>query len=239
MIRLIVSFAALAALCAPVSAIVGGTNGGDAAAHTVMITSRAEDCSGTAIARDLVITAAHCLRHGVALYVNGIAVVRSAIHPRYRADSYDRHRPSPDLAILKLSAPLPPNIGAAPLSTDAKLPPHDVPFLIAGWGVATEGDRRTVGQLRVARLPSVGNTGNIMVRLSLRSAKSLRGSCDGDSGGSVYREMNGQLVLAGVIAWATGPGRHTCGDVTGATLVGIQIAWIRKAARDLGSPLSE
>ena len=44
-------------------AIVGGKNGANAAsAHTVMITSRGGDiCSATAIARDLVITAAHCV----------------------------------------------------------------------------------------------------------------------------------------------------------------------------------
>lgn len=236
MLRLMLAAAALAAVVVDAAAIVGGTAGGNAARHTVMITSRGgEVCSGTAIARDLVITAAHCVSkpdvYSVSVAGLSLQVSQIATHPRFRSDSFETRRPSPDLAILKLYSPLPAQILPAPLSREAQLPQRETRYVIAGYGVAAEGDRRSVGTLRTAILPSVGTTGGIMVRLSLPSGSPLRGSCDGDSGGSVYREDNGVLVLHGVIGWATGRTGKGCGAVTGATLVGLQLDWIRATAK--------
>lgn len=244
MVRLIFPIAALAALFAPAHAIVGGEHGDGARAHTVMIISPGgEICSGTAIAHDLVITAAHCVvrpdRYSVSVSNRTIAVARIVSHPRFRRDSFETRRPSPDLAILKLASLLPGDIRAAVLSESAALPRPATRFLIAGWGVASEGERKSVGTLRAAQLSVVGTTGGIMVRLSAGAGAAPRGSCDGDSGGSVYREEGGQLVLHGVIGWATGPKGRGCGAVTGATLIGIQIGWIRETAQMLGSPLGE
>ncbi len=242
MLRLILTGAALAAAISASPAIVGGNAGGNAALHTVMITSRGgEVCSGTAIARNLVITAAHCVAkpdiYSISVGGNSIAVSQKEIHPRFRADSFETRTPSPDLAILKLYSPLPSNIRPARISFDTKLPSRDTRFLIAGFGVVAEGDRRSVGILRTAQLPSVGITGGIMVRLASPKGSAPRGSCDGDSGGSVYREEEGTLVLHGVIGWATGFTGRGCGAVTGATLVGIQIDWIRATAKRLGGSL--
>lgn len=239
MLRWILAAATIAATIPVSPAIVGGSVGGNAALHTVMITSRGgEVCSGTAIARNLVITAAHCVGkpdiYSISTGGNSIAVSQIVVHPNFRSDSFETRKPSPDLAILKLYSPLPANILPARLSFDSKLPARDTPYLIAGYGVVTEGDRRSVGILRTAQLPAVGNTGGIMVRLSLPKGSPPRGSCDGDSGGSVYRDEEGTLVLHGVIGWATGPTSRGCGAVTGATLVGVQIDWIRGTAKRLG-----
>lgn len=239
MVRLVLSVAAAAAFFVPAHAIVGGSEGGNAAIHTVMITSRGgEVCSGTAIGRDLVITAAHCLLKPdvYAVETGGarIGIVQVVVHPGFRRDQFETRRPSPDLAIVKLESALPASIRPARLAREKALPGPQTIFLIAGWGIAAEGDRTSVGVLRTARLPSVGTTGGIMVRLSTPKGGDLRGSCDGDSGGSVYREEAGGLVLHGVIGWATGIRGRGCGGVTGATLVGIQIDWIRATARRLG-----
>lgn len=239
MLRWVLVSAALAAAISTSSAIVGGSVGGNAALHTVMITSRGgEVCSGTAIARNLVITAAHCVAkpdiYSVSVGGNSFAVSQIEVHPRFRKDSFETRKPSPDLAILKLFSPLPASIRPAKLSFDSKLPARDTRYLIAGFGVVTEGDRRSVGILRTAQLPSVGTTGGIMVRLSLPQGSPPRGSCDGDSGGSVYREEEGTLILHGVIGWATGFTGRGCGAVTGATLIGVQIDWIRATAKRLG-----
>lgn len=238
MVRLILMVAALAAFFSPARAIVGGGSAGAAAAHTVMITSRGGDvCSATAIARDLVITAAHCVSkadiYSVSAAGQAFPIARIIVHPGFRRDSFETRKPSPDLAILKLYSPLPASIQPAPLSYEKALPPRGTTFIIAGYGVARERDRASVGTLRTAELPSIGTTGGIMVRLSLGNGQTPRGSCDGDSGGSVYREQDGQLVLHGVIGWATGQGTRGCGGITGATLIGIQIAWIRETAKRL------
>lgn len=242
MFRWVLAGAVLAVAISESPAIIGGSTGGNAALHTVMITSRrGEVCSGTAIARNLVITAAHCVAkpdiYSISVGGNPIAVSQIELHPNFQADSFETRKPSPDLAILKLFSPLPASIRPAKLSFDTKLPARDTRYLIAGFGVVAEGDRRSVGILRTAQLPSVGTTGGIMVRLALPQGSPPRGSCDGDSGGSVYRDEGGTLVLHGVIGWATGLTRRGCGAVTGATLVGIQIDWIRATAKRLGGVL--
>jgi secreted trypsin-like serine protease len=242
MLRFVLAVAALAAVVSGAGAIVGGNASSNAARHSVMITSRGgEVCSGTLIARDLVITAAHCVvkpdRYSVSVGGISLGVAQIETHPRFRTDSFETRRPSPDLAILKLSASAPANIRPAIITRDTKLPARDTRYLIAGFGVVAEGDRRSVGTLRAAELPSVGTTGGIMVRLALPNGSPLRGSCDGDSGGSVYREEGNNLVLHGVIGWATGRTGKGCGAVTGATLVGVQIGWIQMTAKRLGSPI--
>jgi secreted trypsin-like serine protease len=242
MLRFVLLFAAYAASLTSAAAIVGGSTGGKAWQHSVMITSRGgEVCSGTLIARDLVITAAHCVvktdRYAVSVGGVALGVTQLSIHPRFRTDSFETRRPSPDLAILKLNSPAPSNIRAAPISQDGTLPARNTRYLIAGFGVVAEGDRTTVGTLRSTPLPSIGTTGGIMVRLGLPDGSPPRGSCDGDSGGSVYREESGRLVLHAVIGWATGRTSKGCGAVTGATLVGPQLEWIRATAKRLGSQL--
>jgi secreted trypsin-like serine protease len=240
MFRFALLLAISAAAISGAGAIVGGSIGGNAARHSVMITSRGgEVCSGTLIARDLVITAAHCVVRpdSYSVLANGltIGVAQIATHPRFRTDSFETRRPSPDLAILKLNSPA--SLRPAAISKDTKLPARDTRYIIAGYGVDAEGDRRSVGTLRTAELPSIGTTGGIMVRLSLPGSTALRGSCDGDSGGSVYREEGGNLVLHAVIGWATGRTSKGCGGVTGATLIGVQIDWVRATAKRLGSPI--
>ena len=61
MLRAIASFIVLA-LCAPATAMVGGAQTAPKFAHAVvMLAGQQGFCSGAAIARDLVLTAAHCV----------------------------------------------------------------------------------------------------------------------------------------------------------------------------------
>jgi secreted trypsin-like serine protease len=240
------AFVLAAALTTPAAAIVGGSAGERAEPYTVLIvsTARGSICSGTAIGRDLVITAAHCVvRRADYAIVRKLAgtqhlvpVARVALHPGFSADSFRTHKPTPDLALLKTALPLPQTLRPAALARENSLPRPGDRFLIAGWGQGVEGDDGSVGILRTLSLPAVGTTGGIMVRLS---AGTRGGSCDGDSGGSVFRDSGRGLELAGVIGWATGPAGRGCGAVTGATLIGIHSQWIAEAAKSLGGHLGE
>jgi len=237
---------AVAAFATPASAIVGGSPNERAEPYTVLIVSngRGSICSGTAIGRNLVITAAHCVMrpadYAIVRKLSGtqhlVPVARVMLHPRFSADSFRTRRPTPDLAILKTALPLPQTLRPAALAHEDTLPRPGDRFLIAGWGQSVEGDDGSVGILRTLSLPAVGTTGGIMVRLS---AGTRGGSCDGDSGGSVFREGGRGLELAGVIGWATGAGGRSCGAVTGATLIGIHSQWIAEAAKSLGGRLGE
>src|ERR1035441_3085832 len=102
-------------LWAPAYALTGNAPpaSGFAARAIVMVVDSHEDlCTGTALARDLVLTAAHCvagkLNYQVKTFQTGqtIAVRAIALHPRFDLASYAASRATADLALLKLSVPL-------------------------------------------------------------------------------------------------------------------------------------
>lgn len=239
MLRFFFLVAAYAASLSGAGAIVGARSG-DASGqqHTVLVTSRGQDCSGTLIARDLVLTAGHCVAGGgdfsISTGAGSIPVSQVVLHPAFRTDTYQTRRPSPDMAILKLAAPVPRHLRPARLASDRAFPPRGTAFVIAGFGESIEGDRR-IGTLRAVRLVSAGTTGGIMLRLTPPRDAGPAGSCTGDSGGSAYRSEDGGLVLHGVIAWAGGKDGRNCGLVTGIVLVALQLDWIRATAKRLGS----
>ncbi len=234
---------ALALLSAgPAHAIVGGAPAAaDVAAQTVMIVStRGAACTGTVLARDLVLTAAHCVApkadYAVAILGDGeprlIPAARVSVHPRFDADQFQTRRPTPDLALVKLAEPLPARFRPARLSPETGLPEKGATFRIAGYGVTADGAMKSAGTLRSVALPSIGTTGGIMVRLSL--PEGAAGACTGDSGGPAFRDG----ALAGVVGWATAAGgARGCGGVTGVTLVSLHRDWITATAKALGSPL--
>lgn len=226
----------------PVHAIVGGMSApSDLGSHVVMIVStRGASCSGTALARDLVLTAAHCVQpasdYAVAMVQDGkaslIPVARIEVHPHFQDDQIETRRPTPDLALIRLSAPLPPTVQPARLSTSG-LPAKGTPFLVAGFGMVAENAERSAGTLRAVRLISVGTTGGIMARLVPMEGRA--GACTGDSGGPAFMQDG---TLAGVVSWVTGAGgARGCGGVTGMTVAGLFSDWIQGAARTLGRPL--
>ncbi|MEP9352051.1 trypsin-like serine protease [Xanthobacter sp. KR7-65] len=242
--RLLAAAALTCSLLAPsgARAIVGGAPAGaEVAAQTVMIVStRGASCTGAVLARDLLLTAAHCVGpagdYAVALVDDGppklIPAARIAVHPRFDARQFQTRRPTPDLALVKLAEPLPGRLRAARLAAASGLPEAGTRFLIAGYGVSADGAGQSAGTLRTQALPAIGITGGIIVRLGV--AEGGAGACTGDSGGPAFREG----ALSGVIGWVTAVGgRSGCGGVTGVTLLSPHRDWIETTAAALGSPL--
>jgi trypsin len=251
----IAALACIPTLCILVSAahaMVGGAPQAPEgiARHVVLIVgSRGNSCSGVAIARDLVLTVAHCVQPGADYKLVDYDTARRPVlkdvarilrHPRFSLDTMLAHRATADVALMKLAAPLPAGMAPAPFASSPPANVGDV-FTVAGFGVTVRGDGRTGGTLRVAKLVATGRPGLLQLRLvdaNTRNERTGLGACTGDSGAPVFDESNGGLRLIGLVSWSTGPNDAAgCGGLTGVTPLARYRDWIIDSARQLGSPL--
>jgi secreted trypsin-like serine protease len=249
-------FAALALLlcwCAPAGALVGGATvvtGTGVGRHVVLIVgSRSNFCTGTAIAPDLVLTVAHCVLPGAEYKIVEFdaahqpilrPVAKVARHPGFKLETMLAHRATADVALLKLAAPLAAPTAPAPLATRTAYAVGER-FTVAGYGVAVRGDGRTGGTVRAASLVATGQPGTLQVRLVDPATMGQRpglGACTGDSGAPAFEETGASPAVVGVVSWTTGPGGSDgCGGLTGLTPLVRYRDWIVTTARQLGSPL--
>lgn len=237
------------AFCIPCIALVGNAPPatGWAARPIVMVVDDREDlCTGTALAQDLVLTAAHCvtraIKYEVKAYQNGQSIsVRSiARHPRFDPASYAASRATADVALLKLAAPLPDIVVPAALAGRRRVGVGET-LTIAGFGVTLAGTARGLGIPRMAKLTVTGAPGTLQVRLfdaGTRNVTAGLGGCTGDSGAPAF-DGEGPLVI-GVVSWSTAPQNNEgCGGLTGLTpLVNYQ-DWIIETARKFNSPIGD
>ena len=235
-------------LVAPAFALTGDAPPavGWAARSIVMIVDAGGDlCTGTALARDLVLTAAHCVTrpidYQVKTYQTGQSIsVRSiARHPRFDVASYAASRATADLALLKLAAPLPDIVVPATLAAPRRVAVGET-LTIAGFGVTLTGTARGLGVPRMAKLSVTGKPGSLQIRLSDAATRNLsigRGACTGDSGAPAF-DGDGPLVI-GVVSWSTAPGdEEGCGGLTGVTPLLLYREWIVQTAKKFNSPVA-
>jgi hypothetical protein len=214
--------------------------------HAVMITGPGTFCTGAAIARDLVLTAAHCVAPGTdykliefdaARQPKLLDIARIARHPDFNLKTLLGHRATADVALIKLAHPLPADIIPATLERTDRRPQAGDRYTVTGYGLAVRGDGKTGGTLRTAQLVATGKPGNLQIRLVDPAAggqKAGIGACTGDSGAPVYRGT----ALIGVVSWSTGPNMTAgCGGLTGVTPISLYRRWIVDTAKKLGSPL--
>jgi secreted trypsin-like serine protease len=249
-------FAALAFLwiaVAPTSAMVGGAPAVDASAYrseVMILSGRGNLCSGIVLRQDLVLTAAHCIEPGLDYKLYELdaermpvfhEVAKTVAHPQFSKAAFAANRATPDLAMVKLAAPLPAKFLPAALSTSRERVAVGERFAIVGYGVTAPRDNRSAAVLRRADLIATGQPGNLQLRLfdpGTKGETSGLGACTGDSGGPAYEERDGKRLLYGVISWTTGPQLgEGCGGLTGITPLELHLKWIADTARKLGSPL--
>jgi secreted trypsin-like serine protease len=244
--RPVLAFFLLLSACGAAAALVGGARvarGTGAGLHIVMIEgARGNLCTGTALSRDLVLTAGHCVAPASTYRVvtdgpPGHAIRRIAVHPRYSADDYAAGRVTADIALLQLERPLPPGVLPARLAPKTAVKPGDR-LVVAGFGVTMAASDNGLRVPRQATLAVTGRPGTLQIRLidpATRDRRAGLGACTGDSGAPAFVAHGGGYAVIGVVSWSTGPGgTEGCGGLTGVTPLALHLGWIVDAARRMG-----
>lgn len=218
----------------PAHAIVGGDGDqGPLSRATVMVLAAGGGmCSAVVVARDAVLTAAHCVtgarehrvhfrdETGQPAFIEPTA---KAVHPGYDAKAIEARRRSIDLALLRLPQPLPARFGTATLTAASAT--RGVLLAIGGYGITREGDARSTGTYRVARVPVVEPHGASRILVWASGAEhGGAGACEGDSGGPIT--VDGAASVFAITTWATGVKGRACGQYSQGVLLAPQRAWI-------------
>ena len=243
-----------AGVLAPAAAMVGGAPpaaGATGRSVVMILGSRGTACTATAIGRDLLLTAAHCVQPGAEYKLADTWSSRtptlrdiSSIErdPQFSLHKLLGHIATADVALAKLAQALPENIGPVPLDDMTRPIAAGDAFVVVGYGVTVRGDGRTGGTARTANLVATGTPGTLQLRLvdpRTEDRSPGLGACTGDSGAPVFRAVGGRSLVAGVVSWSTGPKLAAgCGGLTGVTPLVRYRPWIIETARTLGSALA-
>jgi hypothetical protein len=235
-------------------AMVGGAPPAPAElAHSVVMIlgSSGTACTATAIGRDLLLTAAHCVLPGADYKLLGSepgqspvlkSIVRIERHPQFDIKRLLNHLATADVALIKLAEPLPARISAALIAGGSETVAVGDALAVAGYGVTVPGDGRTGGTARAATLVVTDQPGPLQIRLFDPVGKGLRaglGACAGDSGAPAFRTSGAAPAILGVVSWSTGPNLTAgCGGLTGITPLTRYRSWIVEAARKFGTALT-
>jgi hypothetical protein len=226
----------------PAAGIVGDAATADpaVAGPVVLVVSPEGACSGVAVAPDLVLTAAHCVRSRRAYAVSApwepsprrAWALQVVLHRSYSAKPQIGAEPQigEDLALLKLSLEI--NPSPAVLSAKDAIW-NSNRFVVVGFGRTASGDDRPNREPHSATLvllSGIPNARRLVLADPATYGKGLGlGACYGDSGGPVFEDSSGRLGLIGIVT------SGHCGSITQALVLEPHVQWIVDTATIMGS----
>ncbi|WP_413557377.1 S1 family peptidase [Bdellovibrio sp. HCB209] len=164
-------------------------------------------CSGTVIAQDIILTAAHCVGpNPKAMFVifnnevekapkQQIRIVKAAIVNKDYSET--RRDNTADIALVRFEGALPTGYAPAKILKNSGLLREGTSTIVAGYGLNRSWVFKSgAGVLRTTSL-NIADPNLTATEASLQQSLK-KGVCSGDSGGPAYLDINGELHVWGV-----------------------------------------
>ncbi|MEI8028078.1 MAG: trypsin-like serine protease [Pseudomonadota bacterium] len=208
-------------------------------------TDRTAACTGTVVAKNLILTAAHCIEsenkdilnvyftkntENGAIVLKKIKVADFRKFPKYLGGNGDL---SFDMAWLKLAEPIPDFAVPVPILIDDKLLASQIPVDLAGYGkiTMTMSARPFEKRFVTVHIDKFYNKAPYHSLLLFREPE--KGMCYGDSGGPLFIKANEKWAVAGVTKGLMGRPLGATGECKNAgiyTFPGMYIDWLEETS---------